>query len=576
MKASLKHFAALMIFIFIVNLNIPVLVSAEQGDFQETGRITAYDIASEGEYIYIVGDAVNFGDLPGDSLDLRGGLRDIWLVKLERDGTPIFTALIGGGDNDSAYSIAVQAGVVYILGETWSSDFPGAPGNAGENDVLLLALAADGGQILWARRFGGSDQDSGRALMLFDDALYLTGITWSNDLLPGASRGNADGYLARVRLDGGLEWMRIFGGSALDAPYDLTVSDEFIWVAGQTSSRDFGGTHQGEGDAFAARFNIDGQVQNTRLYGGREADVAFAISPYDNGGVLMAGGTKSATLPEAIGDYSENYDGFLMYLNSEGELQRTVYFGGIEVEYAYDIHPLPEGDVIVVGETFSPNFPLGYDEPQVNNGSGDAFILLFNSNGDLINNWMRGGVEEDLARAVILSNNGLWLAGNFTIGDLSYGLLIPGSELADIPLPTTEPFLPTATLGPTATPQPTETLIPSITITQQPSMPETGTAVGEPATLTPTSLNEEVDNNETIEDNQMPTVVSTDFDPADPTYTVSPGEMMGEEEGSTLQDNGSPEGFPIWLLVGGGLLLGFGIGGAYYLRSRSKEKNRSE
>lgn len=576
MKASLKHFAALTIFVIMVSLNLPLSVQAEQGVFQGTDRITAYDIAAEGEFVYIVGDAVNLEELPGESLDLSGGLRDIWVIKLRKNGTPVFTALIGGADNDSAYSIAVRAGVVYILGETWSSDFPGAPGNAGENDALLLALSADGGQILWARRFGGNDRDSGRALTLYNNTLYLTGITWSNDILPGASKGNADGFLARVRLNGTLDWLKIYGGSALEAPYDLMISDENIWVAGQTSSRDFGGTHQGEGDAFAARFNLEGEEQFVKLFGGREADIAFAISPNEEGGLLLAGGTRSSSILNALGEYAGNFDGFLMSLNPEGELQRTNYFGGTDVDYAYDICLLPGGEVIVVGETSSPIFPLGYEGSQVTNGAGDAFTLQFNSSGELLDNFLRGGVEEDRARAVVLTTSGLWLAGNFTIGDLSYGLLIPASELGDVSLPTTEPILPTATLGSTATQQPTETPVPPITPTPQPTTPETTTAADETLDVTPTSLIEETENNETIGDNQTPEVVSTNFVPINPTNTDSIGGLEGEERGSTPQDNEPTDRFPIGLVIGGGLLLAFGVGGAIYLRHRKKHKDVSE
>ncbi len=576
MKASLKHLAALIIFLTILSINLPFSVQAEAGVFQETNRITAYDIAAEGGYVYIVGDAVNLEALAGRSLDLRGGLRDIWLVKLDRDGTPVFTALIGGADNDSAYSIAVRAGVVYILGETWSVDFPGAPGNAGENDAVLLALSADGGQILWARRFGGSDQDSGRALTLHDNALYLTGITWSDDLLPGAANGNADGFLARVRLDGTLDWLEIFGGSGLDAPYDLMISEENIWAAGQSSSRDFGGTHQGEGDAFAARFSLNGEEQFAQLYGGREVDVAFAISSGEDGGVLLAGGTRSATPPTAIGEYGGNYDGFLMSLSPEGELRRTNYFGGTDVDYAYDICNLPGGDVIVVGETFSPTFPLSYDDPQPTNGGGDAFILKLDSDGELVAEFVRGSSAADHARAGVITSRGLWLAGNFTVGVLPYALLIPPSELGDITLPTTEPIQPTATTGPTATPQPTETPLPTITPTLQPTNAETATAVGESVDVTPTGSIEKTDTNEAIQEDRTPGVESTGLVPANPTETLSAEGIEDQGDGSTSQENEPSNEFPIGLVIGGGLLLVFVIAGVYYFCMQRKQKDRSE
>ena len=457
-----------IILISLVLFSTSIAAKTESGTLQETGRISAYAVEVEGDYIYILGDAVsNADDLPDGSVNLGGGMKDIWLAKLHTDGTPVFTVLIGGSDDDSAYSLTVSEGVAYILGETWSTDFPGAPGSAGENDAVLLALAPDGAQILWARRFGGSDQDSGRGITLQDGSLYITGITWSQDMVLGNAKGGADGFLARVQLDGRVDWLKIFGGNALDAPYDLTFSEEDVWVVGQSLSRDFGGTHQGEGDAFAARFSPTGEFEFAKLLGGREADIAFAVSS-DEGGVLLAGGTRSGTLPDPIGEFGGDYDGFFMRIDAGGEMQAVSYLGGTGIDYAHDIERLANGDVLVVGETYSPTFPLGYNTAQEAFGGGDAFIVHINPEGDVVSSWLKGGWEEDSARSMALTAQGLWLAGNFSLGELSYGLFVASSELNGIPFPNPDPVIPTATLRSTATPQPTETPRPTFTPTEPP------------------------------------------------------------------------------------------------------------
>jgi len=572
---------SLIILLFLALFSLPHLAYADAGNPQETFRTAAYDIAVEGEYVYILGEAVNYqGELNANDLDLSGGMKDILLVKLRTDGTPIFTALIGGGDDDAAYSLAVRQGVVYILGETWSSDFPGAPGNAGENDALLMALAADGSGILWARRFGGSDQDAGRALALDDDALYLAGITWSGDFLPGEDLGDADGFLGRLGLDGGLDWLKIFGGGALDAPFDLAVVSDQIWVVGQSFSRDFGGTHQGEGDAFAARFSLGGEQQFVGMYGGREADIAFAISPDDDGGILLAGGTRSSDLVNALREYSGNYDSFLMTIDDDGELQRTTYFGGTDVEYAYDIELASGGGLFLVGETYSPVFPLGYGQPLESFGNGDAFIVQINPDGDVINSWLKGGVDVDRARAGGLTSEGLWLVGGFSTGDLSYGLLVSPEELGGIILPTAEPILPTATLAPTATQQPTETPLPTSTPTPQPTTPQTATAEALNASTgmaaaTTTAEFSEITTTWTVPITESDEGVEMTAVSESVTHTAATsGEERLEDDVAALpSENEGQDGLSTSLLVGGGLLLAAGVGGAFYWVRRNKAKD---
>jgi hypothetical protein len=563
---------SLIILISLVLFFLPRVAQAETNLLQETGRITAYAVSVEGEYIYIIGEAVNFqGEV---DLDLSGGMKDIWLAKLRIDGTPVFTALIGGSDDDAAYGIAVREGVVYILGETWSEDFPGPPGNAGENDALLLALAADGEQVLWARRFGGSDQDAGRALTLFNGSLYLTGITWSEDLTTDAGLGDVDGFLARVGLNGHLDWLQTFGGSALDAPYDLMVTEDEIWVAGQSFSRNFGGTHQGQGDIFAARFDLDGEEQFAMLFGDREADIAFAISPGDSGEILIAGGTRSDGLPGAVGEFTENYDGFLIALSSDGDVQRTSYFGGIAVEYAYYIALMPDGNVLVVGETNSPEFPLGDAQPQIVNGEGDAFIIQINQDGEIVQSLLKGGPGGEYARDAVLTSSGLWLAGKFDMGGLTYGLLVPPSELGLSDLPTEEPALPTATLVLTATPQPTETPRPTPTATDRPSNPQTAIVN---AVITATVIVDQSTETEVLD------VSGTSVDVADQTsemaeFTSTPSlqeEQVAGDAGNVPHEKAQIEGGYTGWIIGSSLLIILGLAGAYYWYQRKKRKNIS-
>jgi hypothetical protein len=491
-----------LIFITFVLLNMSNAVKAETGVSQIISRTNAYAIAIEGEYTYLVGEAINFTDiLPAESLDLRGGMKDIWLIKLQNDGTPTYTALIGGSDDDVAYGITVKQGVIYVLGETWSNDFPGAPGNNGESDSILFALSADGSRILWARRIGGIDQDAGRALSLFDEKLFLTGITWSQDLVPGSAKGDADGFVAQVDLEGGLEWLKIFGGRNLDAPFDIMVNDKKLWVSGQSFSSDFGNNSQGGGDAFAIQFNLEGEQEFIGLYGGRQEDIAYGIAPSSEGGFYLIGGTQSGFLYEAKGTYAGNFDGYLMNIGIDGNLRSVNYLGGSANDYAHDLIELPNGDTLIVGVTYSPIFPLGYPEEISTIGAGDAFIVRVNQAGEVTYTEVHGSNLEDYALAMAISTDRIWLAGKFTVEDTDYALWIPKSDLDGIQFPSPQPTLPTATIAPTAT------IIPTIS---SEDLSRTVTALSFPTvTITP-ELNKNTLTNTTSPNSNLSTTASDD------------------------------------------------------------------
>jgi len=62
-----------IILISLVLFSTSIAAKTESGTLQETGRISAYAVEVEGDYIYILGDAVsNADDLPDGSVNLGG------------------------------------------------------------------------------------------------------------------------------------------------------------------------------------------------------------------------------------------------------------------------------------------------------------------------------------------------------------------------------------------------------------------------------------------------------------------------------------------------------------------------
>lgn len=594
-----KIFAAFagLLFLILLSSLLPVGQGHAVPAYQEAARLTTNAVAYDGQYVYLAGSVDGLGgQLPSGALDLRGGQQDIWFVKLDLNGQPVFQAVIGGGDDDAAYGLAVHQGVVYVLGETWSDDFPSAPGNAGENDAVLLAIAADGSRILWARRFGGGDQDSGRALIFHENTLFMTGITWSEDFVAGSAKGDGDGFLGEVGLGGGLVWMEVFGGSDLDAPYDLTVANGALWVAGQTFSSDFAGSLLGGGDGFAARFSLTGQQQLQETYGGQADDLIFAVAPRSGGGLYLAGGTNSANIAGA-GAFSGNFDAIFYQTDGDGNTESVQYLGGEGPDYAQVLIPLANRSVLVVGWTESPVFPADGPVSDNSNGNVDSFIAQIDPQGALASVRLEGREEDDLAKDAVIASTGIWLAGEFDLNTPAYAFFVPLSGLNVPTIPTTSEPLPTATLANTATLQPTETPRPTATITPTPSITptrtntlrneptRTSTAAGElEATLeTPSEEAGGGASTETAETAASAAGTEISQLPSDETTTPDSSELQGPSatsEGSAAEINQGIEGqeietesgFSIWWTIGLGLFVLFGSGGIYlWLKNRASQ-----
>jgi hypothetical protein len=119
---------------------------------------------------------------------LNSGGEDAFITRLDSKGESLlFSTYVGGSGNDAGLAIARSPeGFVYVTGETMSADFPivnPMPNTSyhGNGDAFLLRLMTDY-QIDYSFFWGGSEEDIGRAIVLDNGAVYVTGTTLSTDL----------------------------------------------------------------------------------------------------------------------------------------------------------------------------------------------------------------------------------------------------------------------------------------------------------------------------------------------------------------------------------------------------------
>jgi hypothetical protein len=128
-------------------------------------------------------------------------------------------------------SIAVDfGGDVYVSGTALAS-----LDNAliGAKDAFVARVSGDG-TVQWARVYGGRGDDSGNAVAVDQDALYLVGNTFSLTINSVRKSGLLRDFFAMrlERCTGNVAWTRIWGGDGTDTIKDVAAAKGKIWLHG--------------------------------------------------------------------------------------------------------------------------------------------------------------------------------------------------------------------------------------------------------------------------------------------------------------------------------------------------------
>jgi hypothetical protein len=362
------------------------------GDGLDWGRSIAVDSSGNS---YVAGDtaSLNFPVTSG-VYDLNGDGSEAFVAKLSASGASLlYATYIGGSGFDYGWGVATANNIAYLVGDTDWLDFPGTglADPAGQNDIYVLALNANGTATNFVKFIGGTEQDYGYAITFDGTNLFIAGSTLSPDLGTQLSgpRGEEDALVAKLSTSGVVSYIAQAGGSAKDAAYAIRVRSNEAYAAGETASSDFPGGAKiaGGSDALVFKLTSAGAMSSSTALG----DTLLATPAYDfaqamaidsAGAVYVGGGTSSTAFPRTSGTpgfAGGLRDAFVSKLTLSGttwSLPFSILIGGSGLEDAYGVAVDSNGGIYATGETDSTNMPTtanGYDTAA--SGPSDAFLV---------------------------------------------------------------------------------------------------------------------------------------------------------------------------------------------------------
>ena len=269
---------------------------------------------------------------------------------------------------------------------------------------------------------GSSSNDSARALTIgLDGAIYIAGYTYGN--LDGqVSNGQIDAFITKYDASGNKIWTKLSGTNGEEIANTLaTGTDGGIYVGGFTQGNLDSQTKSGIWDAFVTKYDVNGNKIWTKLLGASSGyNQTFSLSTGPNGSVYATGFIQGSVLGQT---YGGNGDVFLTKFSASGTNEWTVLLGSSDTEYGFGVTTGSDGSVYVTG------FTEGNLDGQTSNGSADAFIAKYSSEGTKIWTKLLGTAAADYGYDITAgSNSTLYVTGK-TAGSLDGNTLAGGSDI---------------------------------------------------------------------------------------------------------------------------------------------------
>ncbi|MES2477923.1 MAG: SBBP repeat-containing protein [Bacteroidota bacterium] len=321
--------------------------------------------------IYITGTFKGVADFnPG----IGGGVinsigdRDIFTVKLDRDGFFQWVRRLGGSTPDMAMSNTWdKLGYIYSTGTIWSLS---------SLAEIYITKMDQFGNTYWTRTFGtdGIDQGNSIAVDKFGNIYTIGTFEGSGDFDPLGgvfklgTNGLKDIFISKFSSTGALVWVKQIGGPNNDIGKGIDVTDSgYVYITGNFSGKvDFDIstldadtnyiTSKGANDIFLAKLDLSGNFLWAKAVGEADADCAGMSCKADLWGNVVVTGVFSDTVnfdPRPTKSYvlnsAGNHDVFVMKFDLSSNFIWAKRFGGTLEDSSIGMNIDMAGNILTTG-----------------------------------------------------------------------------------------------------------------------------------------------------------------------------------------------------------------------------------
>jgi hypothetical protein len=267
---------------------------------------------------------------------------NILAYKLKQNGKKQGRRVFIREGDDSASAIVQTIDGGYLIAGWTENGVPGAP-----NPDFLLVKLNPKGQVQWRRTIGGAGRDYGCAVCeLPSGGFVVSGVSDSY------TNGGYDFLVYRLTVDGHEVWRKNYGGASTEwidpeqaAGQSLALSaDGHLLLCGSSLSFTNGGS-----DIVIYKLDTNGRKIFRRNVGGEEDEVASSVSPTNDGGFVVAGGTRSYV----HGAPGDDWDIVVYKFGPAATAQWRVNLGGEFEDTGISVDQDPQGNMIVAGTSMS-------------------------------------------------------------------------------------------------------------------------------------------------------------------------------------------------------------------------------
>ena len=260
------------------------------------------------------------------------GSSDFWIVKLNANGDTVWTRTMGGAGDEKALSvIAAPDGGFAIAGYTNSNNTGNLGATQGGYDMWIVKLNANG-TTAWTKTLGGAGDDIARSIVATPGGGYaVAGYTTSNNTGDvGVTKGANDIWIVQLDANGNKVWGKTLGGAADDLAYSIAaLPDGEYALAGTTQSNNTGDVRANHGgyDMWIVKLTGSGDTVWTKTLGGAGDEIASSIVVTPGGSFGISASTSSNNSGD-VGPTHGGSDLWVVELDASGNISWQKALGG--------------------------------------------------------------------------------------------------------------------------------------------------------------------------------------------------------------------------------------------------------